>query len=161
MRSLVLCVCLILVVVLLFCRDLFPLCSQLAVVHRATRPSRVDKARRLGYKAKQGYVIFRTRVRRGGRKRPNPKGIVYGKPKHQGIHKLKFQRSLRSVAEERVGRRATNLRVLNSYWVGQDATYKVCNSLLAIPSLPTRNAGWCLRFIFSFFLRASHVRTIS
>jgi hypothetical protein len=100
--------------------------SQLAVVHRATRPSRVDKARRLGYKAKQGYVIFRTRVRRGGRKRPNPKGIVYGKPKHQGIHKLKFQRSLRSVAEERVGRRATNLRVLNSYWVGQDATYKVC-----------------------------------
>jgi large subunit ribosomal protein L15e len=105
-----------------------PICSQLAVVHRATRPTRVDKARRLGYKAKQGYVIFRTRVRRGGRKRPNPKGIVYGKPSHQGIHKLKFQRSLRSVAEERVGRRATNLRVLNSYWVGQDATYKVLES---------------------------------
>ena len=99
--------------------------SQLAVVHRATRPTRIDKARRLGYKAKQGFCIFRTRVRRGGRKRPNPKGIVYGKPSHQGIRKLKFQRSLRSVAEERVGRKATNLRVLNSYWVGQDATYKV------------------------------------
>lgn len=95
------------------------------MIHRATRPTRPDKARRLGYKAKQGYVIYRTRVRRGGRKRPNPKGIVYGKPCHQGIHKLKFQRSMRSVAEERVGRRCQNLRVLNSYWVGQDATYKV------------------------------------
>ena len=43
---------------------------QLPAVHRATRPSRPDKARRLGYKAKQGYVIYRVRVRRGGRKRP-------------------------------------------------------------------------------------------
>jgi ribosomal protein L15E len=42
------------------------------------------QARRLGYKAKQGYVIFRSRVKRGGRKRPNPKGIVYGKPANHG-----------------------------------------------------------------------------
>ena len=53
---------------------------QLNVIHRATRPSRPDKARRLGYKAKQGYVIYRIRVRRGGRKRPAPKGATYGKP---------------------------------------------------------------------------------
>jgi len=32
----------------------------------------------LGYKAKQGYVIYRIRVRRGGRKRPAPKGATYG-----------------------------------------------------------------------------------
>ena len=49
---------------------LFAFSSQLPVVHRASRPSRPDKARRLGYKAKQGYVIYRVRVRRGGRKRP-------------------------------------------------------------------------------------------
>ncbi|CAI5713715.1 unnamed protein product [Peronospora destructor] len=83
-----------------------------------------NKARRLGYKAKQGYVIVRVAVRRGGRKRPNSKGIVYGKPKHHGINELKFERNLRSVAEERVGNKFTNLRVLNSYWVNQDATYK-------------------------------------
>ena len=29
-------------------------------------------------KAKQGYVIYRIRVRRGGRKRPVPKGATYG-----------------------------------------------------------------------------------
>ena len=109
-------------------------CSQLQVIHRATKASRPDKARRLGFKAKQGFVIYRVRVRRGGRKRPNPKGIVYGKPSHQGIRKLKFQRSLRSVAEERVGRRCSNLRVLNSYWVGQDATYKFYEVILVDPS---------------------------
>ena len=47
---------------------------QLNVIHRASRPSRPDKARRLGYKAKQGYVIYRIRVRRGNRKKPVPKG---------------------------------------------------------------------------------------
>jgi large subunit ribosomal protein L15e len=50
----------------------------LNVIHRASRPSRPDKARRLGYKAKQGYVIYRVRVRRGGRKKPVPKGATYG-----------------------------------------------------------------------------------
>lgn len=92
---------------------------QLPVIHRASRPSRPDKARRLGYKAKQGYVIYRVRVRRGGRKRPVPKGITYGKPKTHGVNKLKPTRNLRSVAEERVGRRCANLRVLNSYWINQ------------------------------------------
>ena len=47
---------------------------QLNVIHRASRPSRPDKARRLGYRAKQGYVIYRVRVRRGNRKKPVPKG---------------------------------------------------------------------------------------
>ena len=30
------------------------------------RPTRLDAARRMGYKAKQGVVLVRTRVRRGG-----------------------------------------------------------------------------------------------
>lgn len=67
----------------------------------------------------QGYVVYRVRVRRGGRKRPVPKGIVYGKPTNQGVTQLKFQRSKRSVAEERAGRKLGGLRVLNSYWVNE------------------------------------------
>merc|ERR1711977_486815 len=77
---------------------------QMPTVHRASRPTRPDKARRLGYKAKQGVCIYRVRVRRGGRKKPVPKGITYGKPKGEGVNEIKFQRSLRSVAEERAGR---------------------------------------------------------
>ncbi|KAL6530285.1 60S ribosomal protein L15 [Orobanche hederae] len=72
---------------------------QLLAAVRVTHPTRPDKAR-LGYKAKQGYVIYRVRVRHGGRKRPVPKGIVCGKPTNQGVTQLKFQRSKRSVAEE-------------------------------------------------------------
>ena len=109
----------------------------LPVIHRVEHPTRPDKARRLGYKAKQGFVVYRVRVRRGCRKRPIRKGIVYGKPKTQGVTQLKFQRSLRSVAEERVGRRAGNLRVLNSYWVNQDSTYKFFEVILVDPSNTT------------------------
>jgi large subunit ribosomal protein L15e len=97
---------------------------QLSAIHRASRPTRPDKARRLGYKAKQGFVIYRIRVRRGGRKRPAPKGQVYGKPKSVGINQLKNQRSHQAIAEERVGRKCRGLRVMNSYWVGEDSSYK-------------------------------------
>merc|ERR1711939_706658 len=107
---------------------------QLNVIHRATRPSRPDKARRLGYKAKQGFVVYRVRVRRGNRKRPVPKGATYGKPTNQGVNQLKFQRSLRSTAEERVARRCGNLRVLNSYWINQDGVYKYYEVILVDPS---------------------------
>jgi len=103
---------------------------QLPAIHRCSRPSRPDKARRLGYKHKQGYVIYRVRVRRGGRKKPVRKGIVCGKPSNQGVVQLKFARNLRSVAEERVGRKIGGLRVLNSYWVAQDATYKYYEVIL-------------------------------
>uniref|UniRef100_A0A915ES72 Ribosomal protein L15 n=1 Tax=Ditylenchus dipsaci TaxID=166011 RepID=A0A915ES72_9BILA len=39
-----------------------------------------------------------------------------------------------SVAEARVGRRCGGLRVLNSYWVGQDSTYKFFEIILIDPS---------------------------
>ncbi|KAK3101313.1 hypothetical protein FSP39_002627 [Pinctada imbricata] len=106
---------------------------QLSAIHRAPKPSRPDKARRLGYRAKQGYVIYRVRVRRGGRKRPVPKGATYGKPTNQGVNQLKFQRSLRSVAEERAGKKCGALRVLNSYWVAQDSTYKFFEIVMVDP----------------------------
>ena len=63
---------------------------QLHVIHRASRPSRPDKAHRLGYKAKQGYVIYRIRVRRGNRKKHVPKGATYGKPVRQGVNHMTF-----------------------------------------------------------------------
>ena len=106
---------------------------QLTAIHRAPRPTRPDKARRLGYKAKQGYVIYRVRVRRGGRKRKVRRGAQCGKPTNMGVNQLKFQRSLRSVAEERAGRYCGALRVVNSYWVGQDSTYKFYEVILVDP----------------------------
>jgi len=107
---------------------------QAGSIARLHRPSRPDKARRMGYRAKQGFVIYRVRVRRGGRKRPVSKGIVYGKPVNQGITQLKANRNLRTVAEERVGRRCAGLRVLNSYWVNEDSAYKYFEVVLVDPA---------------------------
>ena len=107
---------------------------QLAKVHRVPRSTRPDKARRLGYKNKQGFVIYRIAMRRGGRKRPVPKGCPYGKPKTSGaVKQQKPVRNLQSIAEERVGRRVQGLRVLSSYWVGQDSTYKYFEVIMIDP----------------------------
>jgi len=106
---------------------------QLPAIHRCSRPTRPDKARKLGYKAKQGYLVYRVRIKRGGRKKKVAKGIVYGKPNHQGIKKQKATRNLRSIAEERVGRKIGSLRVLNSYWVTADAVHKWFEVILVDP----------------------------
>lgn len=77
-------------------------------------------------------MVYRVRVRRGGRKRPVPKGIVYGKPTNQGVTQLKFQRSKRSVAEERAGRKLGGLRVLNSYWINEVCIFSYGLTLLIL-----------------------------
>ncbi|MGI0035168.1 MAG: 50S ribosomal protein L15, partial [Nitrososphaera sp.] len=41
-------------------------------ISRIDRPSRLDRARRLGYKAKQGIVVVRARVGRGGMRKQRP-----------------------------------------------------------------------------------------
>ena len=98
---------------------------QLNSVHRCPHSTRPEKARRLGYNAKQGYIINRIRIRRGCRKKKVAKGAVFGKPKNEGVNQLKPKRNHQAIAESRVGRRvAQSLRVLGSYWVGQDSTFK-------------------------------------
>merc|ERR1712096_468735 len=52
---------------------------------------------------------------------------------NQGVNQLKFARSLQSVAEERAGRQCGALRVLNSYWVAQDSTYKYFEIIMVDP----------------------------
>ena len=86
------------------------------VYQRIDRPTRIDAARRVGYKAKQGVVVVRTRVRRGGLRRS--KVHMKRKPSKAGIKKITMGKSIQRMAEERVSRRYPNLEVLNSYWVG-------------------------------------------
>jgi large subunit ribosomal protein L15e len=91
-------------------------------VTRIGRPTRLDRARKLGYKAKQGFVMVRTRVRRGGMRKIRPK--AGRRPKRMGVKKFKPAKSLRLIAEERTARKFPNLEVLNSYWVGEDGRHK-------------------------------------
>jgi large subunit ribosomal protein L15e len=89
---------------------------------RVEKPTRLDRARKLGYKAKQGFVIVRVRVRRGGLRKQRPR--AGRRPKRMGVTKYKPAKSLRLIAEERAARKFPNLEVLNSYWVGEDGRFK-------------------------------------
>lgn len=89
---------------------------------RIDRPTRLDRARTLGYKAKQGYVVARTKVRRGGLRKQRPK--AGRRPKRMGVKKFKPAKNLRLIGEERTGKKFPNLEVLNSYWVGEDGRSK-------------------------------------
>jgi|TARA_B100001029_G_scaffold179872_1_gene191890 large subunit ribosomal protein L15e len=104
------------------------------VFQRVERPTRLDAARRLGYKAKQGVVVVRTRVRRGGLR----KGKIHmkRKPSKAGIKKITMAKSIQRIAEERVSRRYPNLEVLNSYWVGEDGKNKFYEVIMLDPSHP-------------------------
>lgn len=97
---------------------------------RVEKPTNLARARTLGYKAKDGFVIVRVRVKRGKRKRhirmrgrkPSKTGRFYSRHK-----------SLQLIAEERAGRKFRNLEVLNSYFVGEDGQYKFYEVILVDP----------------------------
>lgn len=102
--------------------------------HRIERPTRLDRARALGYKAKQGYVLVRAKVRKGSfRKRSINKGR---RAKRKGELKLIVGKSLQRMAEERTQKRYQNLEVLNSYWVGADGQNEWYEVILVDPASP-------------------------
>ncbi len=116
-----------------------------SVVIRIDKPTRLDKARKLGYKAKQGFVLARARIRRGGLRKPRPR--AGRRPKRMGVKKFKPSKSLRLIAEERVARKFPNLQVLNSYWVGEDGISKWFEIVLVDPQHPSIKADKDINWI--------------
>jgi large subunit ribosomal protein L15e len=103
-------------------------------IHRIDRPSRLDRARRLGYKSKQGIVMVRARVGRGGMRKQRP--VSGRRPKHLGVVRIKQGISMRKVAERRVGEKFPNLEVLGSYFLHKDGMNIWYEVILADPSHP-------------------------
>ena len=87
---------------------------------RLDRPTRLDRARALGYKAKQGFVVARVRVVRGGKNNPR---IMKGRDGGNLSTRISQSKSYKWIAEEKAEKRFPNLEVMNSYWVGQDEKY--------------------------------------
>lgn len=84
---------------------------------RINKPTRLDRARSLGYKAKPGFIIVRQRLLSGGRMRSTKrKGR---RPKHRRLLKI-VSKNYQQIAEERAAKKFPNLEVLNSYWVAKD-----------------------------------------
>jgi large subunit ribosomal protein L15e len=103
------------------------------VTVRLEYPTRLDKARALGYKAIQGVFIVRQRVDRGGRMRPTIRKARRPKTSRQKkILSLNYQ----SIAEVRAAKKYPNCEVLNSYWVGEDGKYKWYEVIIVDPQNP-------------------------
>lgn len=84
---------------------------------RVEHPTRIDRARSLGYRAKPGFIVVRQQINRGGFMQQH---ITGGRrPKHNSPHKV-VNKSHQRIAEERVAKQYTNCEVLNSYYVGED-----------------------------------------
>ena len=101
---------------------------------RIEKPTRLDRAHALGYKAKQGYVLVRAKVRKGAyRKRHINTGR---RAKRKGEEQLIVGKSIQRMAEERTQKRYKNLEVLNSYWVGADGQNEWYEVILVDPGCP-------------------------
>jgi large subunit ribosomal protein L15e len=122
--------------------------NQPAIV-RIERPTRLDRARALGYKAKQGFIIARVRVRKGGKPRRLYERSGGRKPSSAGLLKFTPGKSERWVAEEKATRKFSNLEILNSYYVGEDGQYKWFEVILVDPHHPNIKADPKINWITS------------
>ena len=104
-------------------------------VTRVDKPSRITRARRLGYKAKQGITVVRMRVGTGGMRKQRPRGGR--RPKHLGVTRIKAAVSMKQVAERRVLERYPNMKLLGSYFLYKDGMHYWFEIILADPSHPS------------------------
>ena len=103
-------------------------------VNRIERPSRLLRAKRLGYKAKQGIIVIRMRVGTGGMRKQRPRGGR--RPKHLGVTRIKADDSMKTVAERRVLEKYPNMKLLGSYFLYKDGKHYWYEVILADPSHP-------------------------
>tara|TARA_Y100000310_G_scaffold181327_1_gene181244 strand:- start:1450 stop:2013 length:564 start_codon:yes stop_codon:yes gene_type:complete len=86
-------------------------------VERIERPTKLDRARSLGYRAKKGILLARVRVLRGGRKRP----LIKKGRRPKARRRLKILgMNYQTICERRANKKFKNCEILNSYFVGKD-----------------------------------------
>lgn len=87
---------------------------------RIDNPTRLDRARSLGYKAKQGFILARQKVGRGVHKR----AMDFGgrRPKRTSSRK-NLNVNYQTIAEQRALLKFPNCEVLNSYYVAEDGKH--------------------------------------
>ena len=103
-------------------------------VVRIEHPTRLDRARSLGFKAKQGFLVVRVRISRGGIRIKRP--VSGRRPKHLGVVRIKGQLNEGKVVARRVKQRYPNLIVLGSYFLTEDGKYRWFESILVDPNHP-------------------------
>src|SRR3989344_3339289 len=90
------------------------------VTKRLEHPSRLDRARAVGYRAKQGIFVVRQRVSRGSHIRPDVSG---GRRSKNSGSRTILRKNYQMIAEERAAKNYHNCEVLNSYYVAEDGKH--------------------------------------
>lgn len=103
-------------------------------VVRVDKPLRIDRARSIGYRDKQGFVVLRVRVRRGGFAKPRPRSGR--RPKAIGVVKHKVNVSMKEEAIARAKKKYPNLYPLGAYWLASDSLYKWYEVIMVDPNHP-------------------------
>ncbi len=102
-------------------------------ITKVDKPLRLDRARALGYKDKKGFVVVRTKIKRGGHKRSRPNKGRRSKRLHT---RKNLGMNYKWISEQRAGRKYKNLEVLNSYMIGKDGIYYFYEVILVDPEKP-------------------------
>ena len=100
---------------------------------RLEHPTRLDRARALGYIAKQGVFVVRQRVLRGGHKRPDIKG---GRMPKNSRQRMELRKNYQLIAEERANIVFPNCEVLNSYELAKDGKHYWFEVIMIDPQHP-------------------------
>ena len=109
-------------------------------LHRVERPTRLARARRIGYSAIQGIVVIRANIRKGSFRKPSLAAIGR-RPKRTGIRKITLNFNHQALLERRISRRYPNMIILGSYYLcetGQKRWYEVILADSAHPSILSR-----------------------
>lgn len=99
-------------------------------IERIERPTNLSRAREIGYKAKKEYVVARVKIDKGRRSRYKPD---QGRKPAKRVKRVSPGMSLQRIAEGRVARRFSNMKVLGSYLVGEDGNKKYFEVVLYNP----------------------------
>ncbi len=100
---------------------------------RISKPTRIDRARSLGYKAKKGFIIVRQKVGRGGHVRLYD---THGRKPKKMRNRMVLNKSYKQIAEERANRKYPNCEILNSYEVAKDGVNQWYEIILVDTAAP-------------------------
>jgi large subunit ribosomal protein L15e len=100
----------------------------LAVV-KVEHPTNLPSARSVGYRAKQGIIVARVRVRKGTGTHHRPK--KKRRPKRMGQAKLSRRISTQAMAEQKASKHFENMEALGSYKVAEDGKFHYFEVVLA------------------------------
>ncbi len=91
------------------------------ILTRVDRPTKITRAKSVGYHAKQGYIVVRVRVSKGDFRRPRQNHAR--RPSKSGIY-YKLSVSKEGIARNRALKVFKNMEVVGSYFLIEDGENK-------------------------------------